>query len=92
MKGFWKWFDSIFGMMLFLAFVVLTAPAAFAGNCQPQQIVLQQVQAHPVRQQIVQPVVVRQQVIRQQVAPAAPRVEVIRRGIFGIPRTAVRVN
>jgi hypothetical protein len=73
--------------------IVLAQQVNPIGQHFARPVVLQQLVSHPPRrQQIVQPVVVRQQVIRQQVAPAAPRVEVIRRGIFGIPRTAVRVN
>jgi hypothetical protein len=77
---------------------------AYAGDChRPQQLVLQQVAhpqpivvqqfvAHPVRQQVVV-APVRQQVVRQQIVqPAVPNVSVVRRGIFGVPRTQVRVG
>lgn len=74
--------------------VVLAQQVDPVGQHFARPVVLQQLVSHPPRQQqIVQPVVVRQQVIRQQVAPAAgPRIEVIRRGIFGIPRNVIRVN
>jgi len=101
-----KGFALFFGVLLVVGLLCLASPAIAGcpgGLCAApvqqvvvrpvyaQPVVLQQV-AHPVvRQQFVQPVV-RQQVIRQSVVAPAPSVQVIRRGIFGIPRTTVRVN